>query len=81
MYSRTGVSLTMFQVLKQCNGDFSRSNVMHQAESLRDLRIPVLLPGIQISTGSMDNRPIKSMQLQRWTGRTWEHFGGLIAEV
>jgi branched-chain amino acid transport system substrate-binding protein len=76
-----GVSLTMLRVLKQCNGDFSRSNVMHQAENLHDVLIPVLLPGIKISTGHRDHRPIKSMQLQRWTGKTWERFGGLIAGV
>ena len=32
------VGLTMLQVLKQCNGDFSRENVMKQAASLHDLR-------------------------------------------
>jgi hypothetical protein len=45
-----GVSLTMLQVLKQCDGDFSRVNVMRQAEGLRDLENPTLLPGIRIGT-------------------------------
>ena len=45
-----GISMTMMQVLKQCNGDFSRANVMKQAESLHDVDIPILLPGIKIST-------------------------------
>ncbi len=74
-----GITLTMLQVLKQCNGDFSRPNVMRQAESLHDLELPVLLPGIKISTSQTDHRPIKSMQLMRWTGKTWERFGDLIA--
>jgi len=74
-----GVSQTMLQVLKQCKGDFSRRNVMHQAENLRDLEINVLLPGIKISTSHTDHRPIKEMQLMRWTGKTWDRFGGLIA--
>jgi branched-chain amino acid transport system substrate-binding protein len=76
-----GISLTMLQVLKQCGSDFSRPNVMKQAENMHDVDIPVLLPGIKISTGPTDHRPIKQMQLQRWTGKTWERFGGLIAGV
>ena len=73
-----GISMTMMQVLKQCNGDFSRANVMKQAENLHDVDIPVLLPGIKISTSPTDHRPIKAMQLQRWDGKTWARFGNLI---
>src|SRR5271165_1796744 len=73
-----GICLTMLQVLKQCDSDFSRDNVMKQAESLRDLENPTLLPGIKISTTHTDHRPIKAMQMVRWDGKTWERFGGLI---
>lgn len=76
-----GTARTMVQVLKQCDGNFSRSNIMAQAENLHDLDIGVLLPGIKISTSKTDHRPIKSMQLERWNGTTWERFGGLIAGV
>jgi len=73
-----GISLTMLQVLTQCDGDFSRENVMHQAQNLHDYLCPVLLPGIKINTSATDHRPIKAMQLMRWTGKTWERFGNLI---
>ena len=73
-----GAAMTMVQVLKQCDGDFSRANVMRQAENLHDFEVPVLLPGIKISTSHTDHRPIKAMQLQRWDGKTWVRFGGLI---
>jgi branched-chain amino acid transport system substrate-binding protein len=73
-----GISSTMLQVLKQCKGDFSRANVMKQAESLHDFEVPVLLPGIKIGTSHTDHRPIKAMQLMRWSGKTWERFGDLI---
>jgi branched-chain amino acid transport system substrate-binding protein len=73
-----GISMTMTQVLKQCDGDFSRANVMKQAESLHDVDIPILLPGIKIATTVTDHRPIKAMQLQRWDGKTWQRFGDLI---
>jgi branched-chain amino acid transport system substrate-binding protein len=71
-------SKTMLQVLQQCNGDFSRDNVMKQAESLHDLTLPTLLPGIKVSTSHTDHRPIKAMQLERWDGKTWVLFGDII---
>ena len=40
-----GVSLTMLQVLKQCNGDFSRENVMKQATNMHDLELPLCCRG------------------------------------
>jgi branched-chain amino acid transport system substrate-binding protein len=73
-----GVSLTMMQVLNQCKGNYSRANVMHEAENLRDVVNPVVLPGIKISTSATDHRPIKKMQLQKWDGKTWVRFGSLI---
>lgn len=72
------VSLTMLQVLKQCKGDFSRPNVLKQAESLHDFESPVVLPGIKISTTHTDHRPISSMQFVKWDGKTWQRFGDIV---
>ena len=69
---------TMLQVLKQCNGDFSRENVMKQAENLHGLELPTVLPGIKASTSHTDHRPIKAMRLERWDGKTWVLFGDII---
>jgi branched-chain amino acid transport system substrate-binding protein len=73
-----GVSMVMWQVLKQCNGDFSRANIMKQAANLHDAYDPVLLPGIKVNTSPTNFHPIRSMQLQKWTGETWERFGNVI---
>jgi branched-chain amino acid transport system substrate-binding protein len=71
-------SKLMLQVLQQCNGDFTRANIMKQAESVHDLVLPTVLPGIKASTGPTDHRPIKAMQLERWDGKTWVLFGDII---
>ena len=73
-----GVSLTMLQVLKQCNGDFSRENVMKQATNIHDLELPTLLPGIKVSTSPTNYHPIRSLQMLRWDGKTWVRFGPVI---
>jgi branched-chain amino acid transport system substrate-binding protein len=74
-----GVSLTMQQVLKQCNGDFSRENIMKQVANLKDFELPTLLPGIKINTSPSNFHPITQMQLQKWDGKTWVLFGDVIS--
>jgi branched-chain amino acid transport system substrate-binding protein len=69
---------TLVQVLKQCGDDLSRENVMRQAAALRDYQPPVLLPGITISTGPGDFRPIKQIRLVQFDGRTWQPIGDVI---
>lgn len=76
-----GICMTMLQVLKQCKGDFSRVNVMKQAENLHNVDIPILLPGITVNTSHTNHRPIKAMQFQKWDGKTWVRFGDLIEGV
>ena len=73
-----GVSMVLWQVLKQCEGDFSRANVMKQAANLHDAYDPVLLPGIKVNTSPTNFHPIKAMQLQKWDGKTWIRFGDVI---
>ena len=73
-----GASLTMLQVLKQCNGDFSRENVMKQAINLHDLELPTLLPGIKVNTSPTNYHPIRALQMMRWDGKTWVRFGPVI---
>jgi branched-chain amino acid transport system substrate-binding protein len=76
-----GITHTMLNVLENCGGDLSRENMMTQATSLHDLENPVLLPGIKINTSPTNYRPIRQLQLMRWTGKTWELFGDIIGGV
>jgi ABC-type branched-subunit amino acid transport system substrate-binding protein len=70
---------TLVQVLKQCADDLTRANIMKQAANLNEVEIPVLLPGIKISTSPTDFYPIQSVQLQRFEGEKWKLFGGVIS--
>lgn len=73
-----GVVNTLMHVLQKCDGNFSRENVMKQVADIRDLEVPTLLPGIRVNTSPTNFHPIRQMQLQRWDGRTWRRFGGVI---
>jgi branched-chain amino acid transport system substrate-binding protein len=70
---------TLVQVLKQCGDDLTRGNVMRQAANLKDLELPMLLPGIKINTSPTDFYPIEQVQLVRFDGKTWVRFGELMS--
>ncbi|KRR12417.1 ABC transporter substrate-binding protein [Bradyrhizobium valentinum] len=69
---------TLAQVLKQCGDDLSRENVMKQAAALKDYQSSMLLPGIKISTGPGNFRPIKHLRLIQFDGRTWQPIGEVL---
>ncbi|MBR1225806.1 MULTISPECIES: ABC transporter substrate-binding protein [unclassified Bradyrhizobium] len=62
---------TIVQVLRQCGDVLTRENVMQQAASMKDLELPMLLPGIDLSTSAKDFFPIKQMRLARFDGTSW----------
>ena len=72
------VAETLAQVLKQCGDDFSRENVMKQAQSLKDFRSSVTLPGIAITTSPTDFHPVKEMRLVQFDGQSWQPIGRLF---
>jgi branched-chain amino acid transport system substrate-binding protein len=72
-----GLGATMMQVLKQCGNDLSRANIMKQAASLKDLELPMLLPGIKLNTSPDNFSPIRQEALASFNGESWEQFGEL----
>jgi branched-chain amino acid transport system substrate-binding protein len=75
-YSR---AQTMVAVLKASGDNLTRDSVMKQAASIHELKLPMLLPGITLSTSVDDYAPIKQMQLERFDGTTWRLFGEVIS--
>jgi branched-chain amino acid transport system substrate-binding protein len=69
------VAQTLAHVLKQAGGDLSRANVMKQAASIKDLALPLFLPGIKINTSPTDFYPLEQEQLARFDGERWVLFG------
>ncbi|HEV8458671.1 MAG TPA: ABC transporter substrate-binding protein [Methylomirabilota bacterium] len=71
------VAQTMVHVLKQCGNDLSRANIMRQAANIKNLELPLLLPGIKINTSPTDFAPIEQEQLAKFDGERWALFGEL----
>jgi branched-chain amino acid transport system substrate-binding protein len=74
-----GYAAMLIQVLKQCGDDLSRENVMRQAANIKDLELPMLLPGIKVNTSPDNYYPIRQMQLATFNGESWELFGDLVS--
>jgi hypothetical protein len=72
------VTQAMVHVLKQCGNDLSRANVMRQAANIKELSLPMLLPGIRVNTSPTDFYPLEQMQLARFDGERWVLFGEIF---
>jgi branched-chain amino acid transport system substrate-binding protein len=72
------VAILMTHVLKQCGNDLSRENIMRQAANVKNLELPLLLPGIKVNTSPTDFAPIEQEQLAKFNGEKWDLFGDLF---
>jgi len=68
----------MVEVLKRCGDELTRENLLRQATDIKDLQLPMMLPGIKINTGPKDYLPVKQVQLVRFDGERWVRFGEII---
>ncbi len=73
------VSYLMAETLRRCGDELTRANVMKQATSFQKFRVPMLLPGITVSTSPTDYYPIQAVQLARFKGQSWELFGDILS--
>ena len=69
---------TFVHVLEKCGNDLSRENLMMQATNIKDLELPILLPGIKLNTTSTRYTPMTQEQLVQFDGSRWVPLGDLI---
>lgn len=70
-------AMALQHVLEACGDDLSTENILKQAYSISDLELPMLLPGIKVTTSPTDHVPVDQMQFMRFSGKSWERFGEL----
>jgi branched-chain amino acid transport system substrate-binding protein len=66
-------------VLEQAGSTLTRENVLNAATHLRDLRVPMLLPGITVTTSPSDYSVINRFQIQRFQNGRWIVAGKTIS--
>ena len=55
------------------------ANVMRRAASLKDVELPMLLPGVKANTRPTDFYPLQSLRMARFEGETWHLFGEVLS--
>lgn len=68
----------MLAVLKACGDDFSSENIKRKAASLNGVKLPLLLPGVSVTTGPDDYLPFQQLRMRRFDGKSWIGMGELI---
>jgi hypothetical protein len=65
--------------LEKCGDQLTRENLIHQATSLNGERLPMMLPGVHISTTPTDYTPFKALRIAIFDGRTWTLSGDPVS--
>jgi ABC-type branched-subunit amino acid transport system substrate-binding protein len=66
-------------VLQQAGSTLTRENVLNVATHLNNLRVPMLLPGITVTTAPTDYSVINRFQIQRFEHGRWVRVGTTIS--
>jgi branched-chain amino acid transport system substrate-binding protein len=65
--------------LTKCGDQLTRENLVHQATSLHGERLPMMLPGISISTKPDDYTPFKTLRIAVFDGTSWALSGDPVS--
>jgi branched-chain amino acid transport system substrate-binding protein len=66
-------------VLKKCGDLLTRENLIHQATSLHGERMPMMLPGVTISTKPEDYTPFEVLRIAVFDGASWTLSGDALS--
>src|SRR5882724_4727948 len=67
--------------LRKCGDNLTRENLIKEATSLNGERLPMMLPGISVSTTSGDYTPFKALRIAIFDGTSWTLSGDpIVAE-
>lgn len=69
------LSYLLVKVLERCGDDLSRENVMKQITGLKDLPIPMGVPGAVVTMSPADYSLVRVLQLRWFDGAKWIPFG------
>ncbi len=72
------VAQALIALLEQCKDDLSRDNIMRQAANLKDVSLPLLMPGITLNTTPDDYQPLKDGYLLAFNGEKFSPVSELL---
>jgi branched-chain amino acid transport system substrate-binding protein len=73
------VSYLAAYVLEKAGSTLTRENILNIATHLTNLRVPMLLPGISVTTSPTDYSVINRFQIQRFESGRWVPIGKTVS--
>ncbi len=73
-------AILMAEILKRCGNDLSRDNLIKQMTTIKNMKLDMLLPGIEVTYSPSDYRTYKTLYMMRFDGQKWGLFGDAITE-
>ncbi len=73
-------AILMAEVLRRCGNDLTRDNVIKQMTTIKNMKLDMLLPGIDVTLSADDYRTYKTLNMMRFDGGKWALFGEPISE-
>ncbi|GGC75463.1 ABC transporter substrate-binding protein [Chelatococcus reniformis] len=68
----------MAHIIEKAGDNLTRENLLKQATTLKDVKVPALIPGVSYSNSPTDYTPVKALQLYRFEGNDWAPVGEVI---
>ena len=65
-------------VLRKCGDNLTRENLMKVVSNLKDVQLPLALPGVTLSSTPDNFSLFDKLQISRFDGKTWEPVGAVI---
>ncbi len=67
------------KVLEMCGNNLTRENLMKVVTSLKNVQMPLALPGVTLTITPDNYAGYDKLQIMRFDGKTWEPLGGVIS--
>ena len=72
------VAQMMAEVLRNCGDDLTRENLLKQSTNVRDLQLPLMIPGVKVNILPNNRTAWRQGRMARFDGTQWVFFGDVI---
>lgn len=73
------IAQTVEHILRAAGDNLTHDNLLKQATTIKDLSLPMYLPGIVMNVTPTDYTTVNALRLQQFNGERWVVFGDPIA--
>ncbi len=68
----------MIDTLKRCGDELTRENLLYQATHVKDLQLPLFVPGVKVNMTPENRIPWKQAQMAQFDGTSWVFVSGVV---